>query len=526
MFEFNEDPVSYRLLARDYVEVRENHGQTFLKVDPQGLRRLAREAFHDVSFYFRTSHLEKLSSVLKDPGASPNDRFVAETLLQNAAVAARETLPSCQDTGTAVVYAEKGEDIRTGADDETFLAHGIFETFQQDYLRYSQMAPVSMFEEKNTGTNLPAQIEIFAVPGMEYRFLFLAKGGGSSNKTFLYQETKSVLDEKALLSFFRSKIPVIGTSACPPYHLAVVIGGTSAEMNLRTVKLASAGYYDSLPSTGNESGRAFRDLEWEARVQALAEATGIGAQYGGKYLTLDVRVIRLPRHAASCPIGIGVSCSADRNIRGRITAEGIFLEMLERKPERFLEKPPDFQVTAPVEIDLNRPIKEILAQLSGCPAGTRLNLNGKMTVARDAAHARIKSLLERGHPMPDYFIRQPVYYAGPAKTPAGMVTGSFGPTSAERMDPYVAAFMARGGSLVMVAKGDRTTAVAQACKQYGGFYLGSIGGPAALLARENITAMRILDFEDLGMEAVREIEVKNFPAFVVIDSQGKSFFPV
>lgn len=518
------DPTVYRLLTRDFVSEEKSGDRVFLKVEAEGLSLLARQAFSDVSFYLRTAHLEKVAAILDDPEASENDRFVAVTLLKNSAIAAKGTLPTCQDTGTAIVFSKKGQRVLTDERDEESLSRGIYETFQEKNLRYSQLVPLTMFEEKNTGSNLPAQIDIHAVSGNEYEFLFLAKGGGSANKTFLYQETKSLLNEKSLEIFLREKLFSLGTAACPPYHIAVVIGGTSAEATLKAVKLASAGYYDGLPSQGNTLGQAFRDREWEAKVFHLAQETGIGAQFGGKYLAHDVRVIRLPRHAASCPVGIGVSCSADRNIKGKITREGIFLEQLEMKPERFVPDEKKISLTKAIPINLDRPMPEILKELSQYPVKTRLALSGTLVVARDIAHAKIQQMLEQGKPMPEYFKKYPVYYAGPAKTPAGMPTGSFGPTTAGRMDSYVEGFMKHGGSLIMLAKGNRSAVVRDACKKYGGFYLGSIGGPAAILAKENITKMEVLDFEDLGMEAVRKITIKDFPAFIVIDDKGNDFF--
>ncbi len=523
-FPLQSDTTPYRLLTQDYISQETFCGKPILKVEPAALALLAREAFSDVSFYLRTSHLEKVARILEDPEASENDRFVALTLLKNSAVAAQGVLPTCQDTGTAVIFAKKGESVWTGANDEEWLTRGVYEIFQKKNLRYSQLAPLKMFEEKNTGTNLPAQIEIYAAQGPEYHFLFLAKGGGSANKTFLYQETKSLLNEKSLEKFLREKIFSLGTAACPPYHLAVVIGGTSAEAALKCVKLASAGYYDDLPVQGNESGRAFRDLEWEDRIGLLAQESGIGAQFGGKYLAHDIRVVRLPRHAASCPVGIGVSCSADRNIKGKITFEGIFLEQLELHPEKFIPEGERLKMAEPAPVNLDKPMPEILKELARYPVKTRLSLSGPMIVARDMAHARIKKMLDEGRPMPEYFKKYPIYYAGPAKTPEGMPTGSFGPTTAGRMDGYVEEFMKHGGSKVMLAKGNRSPAVTKACKQYGGFYLGSIGGPAAILAKENILKVEAVDFEDLGMEAVRKIIVKGFPAFVVCDDKGNSFF--
>lgn len=518
-----KDDTPYKKLTSDYVKVEQLGDREIVVVDPKGLELLAQEAMNDVSFMLRSSHLQKLRNIIEDPEATDNDRFVAYNLLQNAAVAVDGQLPSCQDTGTAIVMAKKGENVYTGADDGEWLSKGIFNTYQNKNLRYSQIVPISMFEEKNSGSNLPAQIDIYAKKGNSYEFLFLAKGGGSANKTFLYQKTKSLLNEKSLDEFIRERIMDLGTAACPPYHLAIVIGGTSAEANLAAVKKASAGYYDNLPTSGNMAGQAFRDLEWEKRVQEICQESAIGAQFGGKYLTHDVRVIRLPRHAASCPVGMGVSCSADRNIKGKITKDGIFLEQLETNPAQFLP------TTAPhlepaVEIDLNQPMPEILAELSKYPIKTRLKLNGTLIVARDIAHAKIKELLDAGKPMPEYFKNHPVYYAGPAKTPDGMPSGSFGPTTAGRMDVYVNEFQAAGGSMIMLAKGNRSKDVMNACKKHGGFYLGSIGGPAAILAKENILSVEVVDFPELGMEAVRKIEVKDFPAFIITDDKGNDFF--
>ena len=518
-----KDDTQYKKISSDYVKIEKLGDREILTVDPKGLELLAETAMGDVSFMLRSSHLQKLRNIIEDPEATDNDRFVAYNLLQNAVVAVEGELPSCQDTGTAIVMAKKGENVYTGADDAEWLSKGIFNTYQKRNLRYSQIVPISMFEEKNSGSNLPAQIDIYAKKGASYEFLFLAKGGGSANKTFLYQKTKSLLNEKSLDEFIRERIMDLGTSACPPYHLAIVIGGTSAEANLAAVKKASAGYYDHLPTTGNMTGQAFRDLEWEKRVQLICQESHIGAQFGGKYLTHDVRVIRLPRHAASCPVGMGVSCSADRNIKGKITKDGIFVEQLETNPKQFLpETAPHLE--EPVVINLNRPMKEVLAELSQYPIKTRLKLNGTLIVARDIAHAKIKELLDAGKAMPEYFKNHPVYYAGPAKTPEGMPSGSFGPTTAGRMDVYVDEFQAAGGSMIMLAKGNRSKEVMNACQKYGGFYLGSIGGPAAILAKENILSVEVVDFEELGMEAVRKIEVKDFPAFIITDDKGNDFF--
>ncbi len=522
-FPILKDDTEYRLLTKDYVSFVECDGRKLLKVAPEGLELLAREAFTDVSFYLRASHLEKLSKILKDPEATDNDRFVAHTMLLNQVVSAEGELPTCQDTGTAIVIGKKGENVYTGVNDAKHLSQGIFDTFKEKNLRYSQVVPFTMTEEKNTGTNLPAQIDIYAEEGSSYEFLFITKGGGSANKSFLYQQTKSLLTDENLTKFVKEKIYDLGTSACPPYHLALVIGGTSAEATLSAVKKASAGYYDNLPTEGNEGGQAFRDLEWEEKVTQICREAGIGAQFGGKYFVHDVRVIRLPRHAASCPVGLGVSCSADRNIKAKITADGIFLEELEKNPARFLpKKAPHLQPA--VDINLDQPMVEILKELSKHPVKIRLNLTGTLIVARDIAHAQIKKMIDDGQPMPDYFKNHPVYYAGPAKTPKGMASGSFGPTTAGRMDPYVDEFMSHGGSMVMLAKGNRSQAVTDACKKHGGFYLGSIGGPAAILAKNSIKSVEVIDFPDLGMEAVRKIKVENFPAFIIVDDKGNDFF--
>ena len=522
-FPLSEDTTEYRLLTKDYVKTVECDGRRILRVAPEGLELLAREAIADVSFYLRASHLHKLTRILDDPEATDNDKFVAYTMLLNQAVAAEGELPTCQDTGTAIVIGKKGEDVYTGCNDAEMLSKGIYETYRDRNLRYSQVVPFTMTEEKNTGTNLPAQIDLYATQGNAYSFLFITKGGGSANKTFLYQQTKALLNEKSLTEFIKTHIMDLGTSACPPYHLAIVIGGTSAEANLAAVKKASAGYLDHLPTSGNEGGRAFRDLEWEEKVLKICQESGVGAQFGGKYLVHDVRVIRMPRHAASCPVGIGVSCSADRNVKAKITEDGIFLEQLEKNPARFLPK------TAPgmkpaVDIDLDEGMDKVREILSKYPVKTRLNLKGTLIVARDIAHARIKQMLDEGKPMPEYFKNHPIYYAGPAKTPQGMASGSFGPTTAGRMDPYVDLFQDHGGSLVMVAKGNRSQAVTDACRKHGGFYLGSIGGPAAVLARNSIKKVEVVDFPELGMEAVRKIYVEDFPAFIIVDDKGNDFF--
>ncbi len=522
-FPLSADTTEYRKITSDFVRLEKLGDREILTVDPKGLELLAEEAMHDVSFFLRTKHLESLQRILEDPEATDNDRFVAYNLLENAATAQDGKLPMCQDTGTAIVMGKKGENVYTGANDHLHLSKGIYNTYQNSNLRYSQVVPYSMFEEKNSGTNLPAQIDIYATKGNSYDFLFLAKGGGSANKTFLYQQTKSLLNEASLAAFVREKIKDLGTAACPPYHLALVIGGTSAEANLAVVKKASAGYFDALPTEGNAGGQAFRDLEWEKRVQIICQESLIGAQFGGKYFTHDVRVIRLPRHAASCPVGIGVSCSADRNIKAKINSDGIFLEALEKNPKRLLPATPP-HLEPPVDIDLDRPMTEVLAELSQYPTKTRLRLNGTLIVARDIAHAKVKEMLDAGQPMPAYLKDHPVYYAGPAKTPDGMPSGSFGPTTAGRMDSYVDLFQSHGGSMIMLAKGNRSKQVTDACAKHGGFYLGSIGGPAAILAKENIESVEVIDFEELGMEAIRKIRVKNFPAFIITDDKGNDFF--
>jgi fumarate hydratase class I len=521
--QYGHDDTAYRLLTKEGVSLVEAGPRKLLKVEPEALRLLAREAFADVSFYFRTAHLTKLREELDDPEASDNDRFVIYTQLQNAVVSAYGQLPSCQDTGTAIILGKKGQHVLTDCDDAAALSAGVYETYQARNLRYSQIAPLSMFTEKNTACNLPAQIDILNDTGDAYKFLFVAKGGGSANKSYLYQSTPAVLNEASLAQFIKGKLMDLGTAACPPYHLALVIGGTSAETNLKMVKLASAGYLDHLPTTGSNGGRAFRDLEWEKKVLQLARDSKIGAQFGGKYFAHDVRVIRMPRHAASCPIGLGVSCSADRNIKGKITREGVFLEQLEFHPEKFM--PPEApELAPPVKIDLSVGMDAVRQTLSKFPVKTRLSINGTLIVARDVAHARIKQMLDAGKPMPDYFKQYPIYYAGPAKTPQGMPSGSFGPTTAGRMDSYVDLFQSLGGSLIMIAKGNRSKAVTDACKEHGGFYLGSIGGPAAILAHLNIKKVELVDFEDLGMEAVRKIEVMDFPAFIIVDDKGHDFF--
>lgn len=514
----------FRCISKEFVKTIQLDGRNFLQVDPKALKVLAQAAFEEVSFKLRTAHLEQLAAILKDPEASDNDRFVARNLLENQVVAIEGQLPTCQDTGTATVMAKKGEAVLTGADDAQYLSEGIYEAFATRNLRYSQIAPLAMCEEKNTGSNLPAQIDILADKGSEYEFLFIAKGGGSANKSLLFPMTAALLNEKSLENFLLEKVKSLGTAACPPYHLAVVIGGTSAEAVLKMVKLASAGYLDNLPTQGSEGGRYYRDMEWEARLLRICQQSGIGAQFGGKYFVHDVRVIRGPRHAASCPVAMAVSCSADRNICGRITAEGLFIEQLEENPARFLEGIEDGKLAPPVAINLDRPMAEILQELSKYPVKTRLSLSGTLIVARDLAHAKLFEMLQKEGKLPNYFRDHPVYYAGPAKTPVGMPTGSFGPTTANRMDGYVGDFQSMGYSMVMLAKGNRSKAVTDACKKHGGFYLGSIGGPAAILAKNNILSNEIVDFPDLGMEAIRKIRVKDFPAFILVDDKGNDFF--
>jgi len=520
---------TFRLLTKDHVQKVIWRGKSHLIVGPEALRLLAEEAFHDLAFYLRTSHLEKMSAVLRDPEASANDRYVVTSLLVNAAIAAEGVLPMCQDTGTATVVAWKGERIsvetETGGDREP-LCRGIFDAYAKNHLRYSQIAALSMFEEADTGTNLPAQIDIYAESGEEYTFLFVAKGGGSANKTAFFQESKALLTPEKLERFLREKVAALGTAACPPYHLAAVVGGLSAEHNLKTLKLATTGWLDGLGTSGSKDGDAFLDPYWSGKLLEAARRSGLGAQFGGKHLALDARVIRLPRHAGSCPVSIGVSCCADRNALGKINAEGVFLEELDRDPGRFIAPR---GVSGPASssvprIDIRRPMPEILAELSRHAAGTLVLLSGPVVVARDIAHARLNEILERGGPLPSYFRDHPVYYAGPSKTPPGYVIGSFGPTTAQRMDSYIAGFMKLGASLVTLAKGNRSPQVAEACRTYGGFYLGTIGGAAALLAKEHIVASEVLDFPELGMEAVRRIEVRDFPAFILVDDKGTDFY--
>jgi fumarate hydratase, class I len=531
-FDFTEilplghDDTEYRLVTTDGVSTFETAEGTFLKVAPEAITRLTEEAMRDIAHLLRSDHLQQLANILDDPEASANDRFVALDLLKNANIAAGGVLPMCQDTGTAIVKAKKGQFVFTGGGDEQAIARGVFNTYLTSNLRYSQMAALNMYDEVNTGNNLPAEIKIAATDGAAYKFLFMAKGGGSANKSYLFQETKALLNEKTLLPWLFEKMKTLGTAACPPYHLAVVIGGTSGEFAVETAKLASAHYLDSLPTEGSKLGHAFRDIELEAKVLKLSQETGIGAQFGGKYFCHDVRVIRLPRHGASCPVGMAVSCSADRQALGKITAEGVFLEQLERDPARFMPEltEADLDDSAVVHIDLNRPMSEIRAELSKYPVKTRVMLSGPMVVARDIAHAKIKERLDAGLGMPQYLADHCVYYAGPAKTPEGYASGSFGPTTAGRMDSYVEEFQAAGGSYVMLAKGNRSRQVTEACKTHGGFYLGSIGGPAARLALDNITKVEVLEYPELGMEAVWKIEVVDFPAFIIVDDKGNDFF--
>ena len=519
------DITDYRLLSTDGVNTASYDGREILKVDPAALAFVAQQAFHDCSFMLRTSHLQQVAAILDDPEASQNDRYVALTLLKNAEIAAQGILPFCQDTGTATIVAKKGEQVWTGASDAEWLSRGVYECYTKENLRYSQTAPMDLWRETNTGTNLPAQIDIYSTEGARYEFLFVAKGGGSANKTFLFQETKALLNPKSFEKFVADKLAHLGTAACPPYHLVFVIGGTSAEACLKTVKLASAKYLDALPTTGNEHGRAFRDLSMEKTILKIAQSSGIGAQFGGKYFALDVRVVRLPRHGASCPVGLGVSCSADRNIKAKITRDGIFLERMETNPGRFIA--PEQRLIKDgdvVRIDLRQPMADIRAELSKHPVTTRILLSGPMVVARDIAHAKLKERVDAGQGLPEYVRDHPVYYAGPAKTPTGYASGSFGPTTAGRMDSYVDQFQSLGGSLVMLAKGNRSPQVTAACKRHGGFYLGSIGGPAAILAKENIKKVETLEYPELGMEAIWKIEVQDFPAFILVDDKGNDFF--
>ena len=525
MFQKGPDTTEYYLLTKDYVSVSEFEGKPILKVAKEGLTAMANAAFRDVSFMLRRSHNEQVAKILSDPEATDNDKYVALTFLRNAEVAAKGVLPFCQDTGTAIIHGEKGQQVWTGYCDEEALSLGVYKTYTEENLRYSQNAPLNMYDEVNTKCNLPAQIDIEATEGMEYEFLCVTKGGGSANKTYLYQETKAILNPGTLVPFLVEKIKTLGTAACPPYHIAIVIGGTSAEKNLLTVKLASTRFYDSLPTTGSEGGRAFRDVELEKEVLAAAQNIGLGAQFGGKYLAHDVRIIRLPRHGASCPVGLGVSCSADRNIKCKINKEGIWIEKLDSNPGELipaeLRKAGEGDV---VKIDLNRPMPEILKELTKYPVATRLSLNGTIIVGRDIAHAKLKERLDRGEDLPQYIKDHPIYYAGPAKTPAGMACGSMGPTTAGRMDSYVDLFQSHGGSMIMLAKGNRSQQVTDACKNHGGFYLGSIGGPAAILAQNNIKSIECVEYPELGMEAIWKIEVEDFPAFILVDNKGNDFF--
>ncbi|API51495.1 fumarate hydratase [Rhizobium leguminosarum] len=525
LFPLGKDTTPYRKLSGDHVSVDTFKGQEILTVEPEGIRLLAETAFADINHLLRPGHLKQLASILDDPEATDNDRFVAYDLLKNANIAAGGMLPMCQDTGTAIIMGKKGRRVWTEGEDSAALARGVMDAYEKKNLRYSQLAPVKMFEERNTRNNLPAQIDIYEEGTDAYEFLFVAKGGGSANKTFLYQGTPSLLTHDRMIDFLKEKILTLGTAACPPYHLAIVIGGTSAEMNLKTVKLASTRYLDELPTEGSESGHAFRDVEMEKEIHKLTQQMGVGAQFGGKYFCHDVRVIRLPRHGASLPIGLGVSCSADRQAKGRITRDGIFVEQLETDPSKYMPEIDEAKLSeSTVRIDLNRPMAEVLAELSRHPVKTRLSLTGTIIVARDLAHAKIRERLENGEGMPDYLKNHPVYYAGPAKTPAGYASGSFGPTTAGRMDSYVDQFQSFGGSMVMLAKGNRSRAVREACKKHGGFYLGSIGGPAARLAQDCIRKVEVFEYPELGMEAVWKIEVENFPAFIVIDDKGNDFF--
>jgi fumarate hydratase class I len=522
-----EDDTPYRLLSTEGVRTRQSFGRTFTDIDPQVLTQLTSAAMHDIAHLLRPGHLSQLRSILGDPEASPNDRYVARDLLKNACVAAGGVLPMCQDTGTAIVMGKRGQQVLTDGRDEEHIARGVYDAYTKLNLRYSQLAPLTMWEERNTGSNLPAQIEIYATGGSGYKFLFMAKGGGSANKSFLYQETKAVLSPDRMLAFLEEKIRSLGTAACPPYHLAIVVGGTSAEYALKTAKYASARYLDSLPKEGSPSGHGFRDLELEQQVLEITRRIGIGAQFGGKYFCHDTRVIRLPRHGASCPIAIAVSCSADRQALGKVTPDGVFLEQLETDPAQYLPDPTEADAgtgAGVVRVDLNRPMDEIRAELSKYPIRTRLSLSGPLVVARDIAHAKIAGRLDAGEPLPAYLRDHAVYYAGPAKTPSGYASGSFGPTTAGRMDSYVERFQAAGGSYVMLAKGNRSPAVTQACQRHGGFYLGTIGGGAARLAQDCITHLEVLEYPELGMEAVWKIEVRDFPAFIIVDDKGNDFF--
>jgi fumarate hydratase, class I len=524
-FPLSKGDTQYRLLTKDYVSTTTFGGEEILKVEPEGLAFLAAHAIRDVSFLLRAKHNEQVAQILSDPEASNNDRGVAIAMLRNAEVSAKFELPFCQDTGTATIVGKKGQKVWTGCKDEEFLSKGVYKTYTEENLRYSQTIPLDMYKEINSGNNLPAQIDLYAVEGDAYEFLFVTKGGGSANKTFLFQETKALLNPASLEKFLVAKMKTLGTAACPPYHLVFVIGGTSAEATLKTVKLASTGYLDALPTVGNEGGQAFRDLDMETRLLKAAQSCGIGAQFGGKYFAHDVRVVRLPRHGASCPVGMGVSCSADRNIKGRIDRNGIWLEQMDSNPGRLIpDRYRGKHTHGVIKIDLNQPMPQMLAELTKYPVSTQLSLNGTIIVGRDIAHAKFKELLDAGKPLPEYLKNHPIYYAGPAKTPAGKPSGSFGPTTAGRMDSYVDLLQNNGGSLIMIAKGNRSKEVTDACKKHGGFYLGSIGGPAALLAEENIKKVECIDYPELGMEAVWKIEVEDFPAFILVDDKGSDFY--
>ncbi|KAA6323497.1 Fumarate hydratase class I [termite gut metagenome] len=524
-FPTGKDTTEYYLLTKEYVSVSQFEGKEILKVDVQGLTAMANVAFRDIAFMLRPEHQQQVAKILSDPEASENDKYVALTFLRNAEVSAKGLLPFCQDTGTAIITGKKGQQVWTGGCDEEALSKGIYKTYTEENLRYSQNVPLSMYDEKNTSCNLPAQIDLYAVEGLEYKFLCIAKGGGSANKTYLYQETKALLTPEKLVSFLTEKMKTLGTAACPPYHIAFVIGGTSAETNLKTVKLASVKYYDSLPTEGNEDGQAFRDIELEKQVLLEAQRMGLGAQFGGKYFAHDIRVVRLPRHGASCPVGLGVSCSADRNIKCKINKEGIWIEKLEDNPGKYIpEKLRQAGEGNAVKINLNQPMTDILKELSKYSVATRLSLNGTIIVGRDIAHAKLKERIDKGEGLPQYIKEHPIYYAGPAKTPKGMPSGSFGPTTAGRMDSYVHLFQDNGGSMIMIAKGNRSQEVTDACKKHGGFYLGSIGGPAAILAQNNIKKVECLEYPELGMEAIWKIEVEDFPAFILVDDKGNDFF--
>jgi hydro-lyases, Fe-S type, tartrate/fumarate subfamily, alpha region/hydro-lyases, Fe-S type, tartrate/fumarate subfamily, beta region len=524
-FPLGKDDAEYYLLSREHVSVAEFEGQEILKVEPEALTLLAQQAFHDASFMLRPSHQKQVAAILSDPEASENDKYVALQFLRNSDIAAKGVLPTCQDTGTAIIMGKKGQRVWTGGGDEAALAHGVYNTYTEDNLRYSQNAPLDMYNEVNTKTNLPAQIDLYSVDGDEYKFLCVAKGGGSANKTYLYQETKALITPAKLKNYLVEKMRTLGTAACPPYHIAFVIGGTSAESTLKTVKLASTHYYDNLPTEGNEHGQAFRDVKLEQELLQEAQNLGLGAQFGGKYFAHDIRVIRLPRHGASCPVGMGVSCSADRNIKAKINREGIWIEKLEHNPAQYIPQEMKEQGEGDaIAINLNSPMSEILAQLSAHPVSTRLSLNGTIIVARDIAHAKLKELIDNGEELPQYVKDHPIYYAGPAKTPEGYASGSLGPTTAGRMDSYVDLLQSHGASMVMLAKGNRSQQVTDACQQHGGFYLGSIGGPAAILAQDSIKSLECVAYPELGMEAIWKIEVENFPAFILVDDKGNDFF--